>query len=108
MNRRSTKHLGIRFRYADEYHPSIEPKACALSVDQLRALPREITDELLKAAELLDSPRILEVIHRIGAMDQDLTKRLRDMVKNLQYKGYSWFWTSSRKGRANERDQCLC
>jgi signal transduction histidine kinase/CheY-like chemotaxis protein len=81
-----TKHLGIRFRYADECHPGIEQKACALSVDQFDALPQEITNDLLKAVELLDSPRILEVIHRIGDMDQDLAMRLRDMVKNLQYK----------------------
>ncbi|TXT40188.1 MAG: integral membrane sensor hybrid histidine kinase [Comamonadaceae bacterium] len=81
-----TKHLGIRFRYADEPHPANEQKVCALSADQLRALPQGITDELLKAAELLDSPRLLEVIHRIDDMDQALANHLRDMVKNLQYK----------------------
>ena len=81
-----TKHLGIRFRYADEHHPDIEQRVCELCSDQLRALPQEITDELLKAAELLDSARMLKVIHRIGDTDLVLANRLRDMVKNLQYK----------------------
>jgi CheY-like chemotaxis protein len=81
-----TKHLGIRFRYADDYHPGAEQNTCTLSVEQLHALPREIIDELLSASELLDSPRILGVIQRIGDIDQELAKRLRDMVKNLQFK----------------------
>jgi signal transduction histidine kinase/CheY-like chemotaxis protein len=81
-----SKHLGIRFRYADEVHPGMAQKVCAVSVDQFDVFPQEIADELLKAVELLDSPRTLEVIHRIGNIDQDLAMRLRDMVKNLQYK----------------------
>jgi Amt family ammonium transporter len=81
-----TKHLGIRFRYADGDHPGTEQKLGALNADQFLALPREVTDDLLKAVELLDGPRILEVVHRINTMDQTLAMRLRDMVKNLQYK----------------------
>lgn len=81
-----TKHLGIRLRYADEYPPSTERKAGTLSTDQFRALPREMILELLKAAELLDRPRILKVIHRIEDIDHGLAMRLSDMVRNLQFK----------------------
>jgi Amt family ammonium transporter len=80
------KHLGMRFQYADETPPTAEKKAYELNADQLYGLPRELTDELLKATELLCGPRILEVIGRIGDMDHELGERLRRMAENRQYK----------------------
>lgn len=80
------RHLGLRFRYADEYPPAVEKKVCELKVDQLYKLPQELSDELLTAAELLDGPRILEAIDRISDRDHELGERLRCMAKNLQYK----------------------
>ena len=80
------KHLDIRFQYADEYPSTAEKKAWELNADQLYELPQDLTDELLKAAELLDGPRILEVISHISDINHELGERLRRMVENLQYK----------------------
>ena len=81
-----SRHLGIRFKYADESLLTAEKESGQLSADQLYKLPRELTDELLKVVELLDSSRILGVIGDIGSIDQDLGVQLRCMAENLQYK----------------------
>ncbi|MDX9971589.1 MAG: ATP-binding protein, partial [FCB group bacterium] len=47
-------HLGIRFQYAVESPATAETKTSELNVEQLRKLPRDITDRLSKAVELLD------------------------------------------------------
>ena len=79
------RQLGIRFRYADESPPTAEKKAGELTADQLYELPRDLTDELKRAVELLDGPRILEAIRHIGGMDHELGEHLRYMAENLQY-----------------------
>ena len=80
------RHLGIRFRYAGESRPTGEKKAGKLTVDQLYELPGDLVEELSKAVELLDGPRILEVIRHIGDLDHTLGDRLRCMAENLQHK----------------------
>ncbi|MDX9971588.1 MAG: cache domain-containing protein [FCB group bacterium] len=80
------EHLGIRFQYAETYPQAAEKMAWELNADQLFALPRELMDELSRAAELLDGPRILDVIDHIGDIDHELGERLRRMAENLQYK----------------------
>jgi signal transduction histidine kinase/DNA-binding NarL/FixJ family response regulator len=81
-----TKHLGIRFKYADEDEQASGKLVFELTVDQLCELPPEIADELLKAVELLDAPLILEVISRISDRDQGLGEVLRRMAESRQYK----------------------
>ena len=80
------KHLGIRFRYADDHPPTAERAGCELTADRLYKLPRDLTDELLRAAELLDGARMLEAIRRIGDLDHELGELLRCMAENLRYK----------------------
>ncbi len=80
------RHLGIRFQYIGEVPLTAGKKACALNAGQLFRLPRDLADELSKAVELLDGPRILQAISRISGMDQELGERLRHMAENLQYK----------------------
>jgi signal transduction histidine kinase/DNA-binding response OmpR family regulator len=80
------KHLDIRFRYDDENPPTSEPQTSKMNADQFHSLPHEITHELSKAVELLNRPRMLEVIGRIDEIDHELAEHLRRMVKNLQYK----------------------
>ncbi|MDX9974600.1 MAG: hypothetical protein RBU21_16565, partial [FCB group bacterium] len=79
-------HLGIRYQYAVESPATAETKTSELNVEQLRKLPRDITDRLSKAVELLDGPRILEVIRHIGDLDRELGECLRRMAENLQYR----------------------
>lgn len=80
------EHRGIRFQYADTYPPAAEKMAWELNADRLFALPRELTDELSRAAELLDGPRILDAIDHIGDMDHELGERLRRRAENQQYR----------------------
>ena len=81
-----TKYLGVRFLYAGEGTPATLKKTPELTADRLYSLPSEITDELLKAAELLDGPRVLDVAGRIGERDKELGEVLRRMAESLQYK----------------------
>ncbi len=81
-----TKYLGVVFLYAGEEVPAVEEQPPRLTTDQLCGLPKEMTDELLKAAELLDGPRILKVIGRIAERDKELGEVLRRMAESLQYK----------------------
>ncbi|MBU4261356.1 MAG: PocR ligand-binding domain-containing protein [Proteobacteria bacterium] len=80
------KHLGIRFRYADDDSPTVERKSCEVTAEQLHKLPENLTDSLLEAVELLDATRILGVINRIDGIDHELAESLRKMAENLLYK----------------------
>jgi signal transduction histidine kinase/CheY-like chemotaxis protein len=81
-----SRHLGVRFLYRDEEPSVVEKKVRALNGDELSGLPRELTDDLAKAVELLDSPLILDVIRRIDGHDHELGERLRRMAEELRYK----------------------
>jgi hypothetical protein len=76
----------VRFLYRDEEPSVVEKKVRALNGDELSGLPRELTDDLAKAVELLDSPLILDVIRRIDGHDHELGERLRRMAEELRYK----------------------
>jgi hypothetical protein len=52
----------------------------------MRKLPADLLDELRHAAVLLDGQRCLEVVEKIGRIDDNLGARLNDMVNNLEYK----------------------
>lgn len=80
------KHLGIRYRHSDADSSAAGITTGVLTADQLRKLPRHLADDLLKAVQLLEGPRILDVIGRISDLDHELGERLRCMAENLQYK----------------------
>ncbi|MFH0730333.1 MAG: response regulator [Pseudomonadota bacterium] len=80
------RHLGMRFQYADEYPSTAEKKAFVLNADRLFGLPRDLTNELSKAVELLNGPRILDMIRHIHDIDHELGEDLRCMAENLLYK----------------------
>ncbi|WP_162255202.1 ATP-binding protein [Rhizobacter sp. Root1221] len=80
------KHLGIRYRHSAPDSAGAGITARALNADQFRKLPPPLVDELLRAAQLLEGPRILEVIGHISSLDHELGERLRRMAENLQYK----------------------
>jgi signal transduction histidine kinase/CheY-like chemotaxis protein len=79
-------HLGIRYRHSDSRAPGIETTLSASVADGLRGLPPHFADDLLSAVQFLESPRILEVIARIGELNHELGERLRRMAENLQYR----------------------
>jgi signal transduction histidine kinase/CheY-like chemotaxis protein len=80
------EYLGVRFIY------EAEPAAIAVAageeagVARMRKLPADLLDELRHAAVLLDGQRCLEVVEKIGRIDDNLGARLNDMVNNLEYK----------------------
>jgi signal transduction histidine kinase/CheY-like chemotaxis protein len=80
------KHLGIRYRHSDADSAAVGSATGALNAAQLRRLPQPLADDLLRAAQLLEGPRILDVIGRISDLDHELGECLRRMVENLQYK----------------------
>jgi len=80
------KHLGIRYRYSNVNASASETSTSALDANQLRRLPRHVTEDLLRAAQLLEGHRILDVIDHISELDRGLGERLRRMAENLQYK----------------------
>jgi Amt family ammonium transporter len=80
------KHLRIRFRYAGDSPTIADEMPYELSAARLSQLPRELVDELLRAARLLERRRILEVISHINRIDHDLSERLRRMAEDLRYR----------------------
>jgi len=79
-------HLGVRYRRSDAQVPRNEMTLSPSVADGLRALPLHLADELLRAVQFLESPRILEVIDQIGELNQELGERLRRMAEDLQYR----------------------
>jgi len=80
------KHLGVRYRYSNLEASASETATSTLDANQLRRLPRHVTEDLLRAAQLLEGHRILDVIDHISELDRGLGERLRRMAENLQYK----------------------
>ncbi|MEJ2200386.1 MAG: cache domain-containing protein [Desulfuromonadaceae bacterium] len=81
-----SRQLGVRFRYEEALPVPDEENEPALTADELARLPRELTDELYAALELLDSARILEVVSRIERQDPALGSRLQRIAEKLQYR----------------------
>ena len=80
------KHLGTRYRYSDVDSSAPGVTTWTLNADHFRELPRHLVDELLNAAQMLEGPRILDVIGHISDVDHELGENLRRMAENLQYK----------------------
>jgi signal transduction histidine kinase/DNA-binding NarL/FixJ family response regulator len=81
-----SRHLGIRFRYDEEEPLIARNKEPTLTSEELSLLPKDLAVQLIKAVEILDGPRILEVISRVNDCDQKLGRRLQWMSENFQYK----------------------
>lgn len=79
-------HLGIRFRHSDSGTSENEANVSTSVADGLRELPPHFADDLLRAVQFLESPRILSVIAHISELNHELGERLRRMVENLQYR----------------------
>ena len=79
-------HLGIRFRHSDSGTSENEKTVSASVADGLRELPPHFADDLLRAVQFLESPRILGVIGHISDLNHELGERLRRMAENLQYR----------------------
>jgi signal transduction histidine kinase/CheY-like chemotaxis protein len=79
-------HLGVRFRRSDSRALPTGSTLPASVAKGLRALPPHFADDLLRAVQFLESPRILEVIAQIGELDHELGERLRRMAEDLQYR----------------------
>jgi len=79
-----SKHLGVKFLYAEEKAAGAE-EIIELQVTDLQKLPPDLIRDLLGAVELLDRPLCLDVINRISGFDEKLADRLHEMVGKLQY-----------------------
>jgi len=75
------KHLGLRFLYSDE--PA--DKKYKFDLSELKNIPADLIQELLKATEGLDEQHCLSVIGQISNINNNLGEGLRRMVENLQY-----------------------
>lgn len=80
-----SKHLGVRFAFADAPPPAAANGPSDLSLAQLEQLPADLLLELRDAVVLLDGPRCLELARRVGTIDGELGARLRRMFDNLRY-----------------------
>ena len=81
-----SKHLGVRFLYADEQLPVAATGMDELDVAQLKKLPPALINELQEAAVLLDDQKCLKVAGMISDHNHELGAHLRCMVENLQYR----------------------
>jgi len=83
------KHLGARFLYAANQPPPVaagEDGLDMVDVAQLKNLPPALLEALHEAAVLLDEQRCLKAAGMISDDNPKLGRRLRHLVKNLQYK----------------------
>jgi signal transduction histidine kinase/CheY-like chemotaxis protein len=81
-----TKHLGVRFLYADEQAQAAATEDYELDVVQLKKIPPDLIENLREATVLLDDQHCLKVAGMISDHNHELGERLRCMVENLQYK----------------------
>ncbi len=82
-----TKHLGMRFLYAEEETPAATTEVGELDEDELKKIPPDLIENLLAAAVLLDEQHCLKAVGMISDHNHELGERLRGMVEDFQYKG---------------------
>jgi len=80
------KHLGIRYLHSDADASEHGVTTFSLNSNQFWDLPRHLADDLLRATQFLEGPRILEVIGHISELNHELGEHLRHMAENLQYR----------------------
>ena len=81
-----TKHLGLRFLYAEEEAPAAATEEDELDAEQLKKIPPDLIENLREAAVLLDDQSCLTVAGMISDHNHELGERLRCIVENLKYK----------------------
>ncbi len=81
-----TKHLGLRFLYAEEAGTAAAPEEAELDNEQLKMIPPDLIENLREAAILLDDERSLKVVGMIRDHSHELGEHLQRMVENLKYK----------------------
>jgi CheY-like chemotaxis protein len=87
---RLTRHLGVRFVYADEAHATSAPRP--LTLDQLAiatvtatALPAVWRADLQQATVAADLDRMLALIDQLRATDPALADQLTELARNFNY-----------------------
>jgi CheY-like chemotaxis protein len=82
-----SKHLGIRFRYAEPLDTAIEKKPSAeMAMAHFHKLPLELLTALREAVELLDPELCIEIAGQISDIDFPLGAEIRHQVENFQYR----------------------
>jgi PAS domain S-box-containing protein len=79
-----SKHLGLKFLYAEKPEGSIAA-APELSAARLAALPVELVSQLHQAVVELDTVRTLTLIEQIGEQDASLGEQLGALAQSLDY-----------------------
>lgn len=80
------RHLGVRFRHADEKTPADSAGPPGVDEARLGKIPPDLLRDLTDAAVLLDGERCLQVVGGIEEHDPELGKGLRHMLGNLEYR----------------------
>ena len=81
-----SKHLGVRFRYAENEVPAAIKDETDLESEQFRKLPPELIKSLRESVLLLDDQRCLQVVGAISDDNYELSMQLRRKVEDLKYK----------------------
>lgn len=79
------KLLGVKFLYSDNEKAVPQGREVGLDPERMMKVPSNLTDDLQKAAVLLDEKHCLKTIGIIGAHDPPLGSCLHRMVKDFQY-----------------------
>ena len=80
-----TKHLGLRFLYAEDEVTAESAEDAKLDLEQLKMIPPDLIENLRKAAILLDDERSLKVVGMISDFNHELGENLLRMVESLKY-----------------------
>ena len=82
-----TKHLGVRYVYAERVTESLEttPSAVVLTSEALATLPVALRGELYEAALLLHPESVLAAIEHIREIDPELATDLALLAQHFRY-----------------------
>jgi len=80
-----TKHLGVRFIYAEKADNNIEQINTELTVKDLIVMPQDWLKRLYKASIDLDESLILDLIKEIPESHQSLIQGLKNIVDSLEF-----------------------
>ena len=79
-----SKHLGVRYKYEDNEKPDKKTEI-RITPETLKTLPVELINEFREALELLDRKRCMEIIGRIGAVDQNIGERIKRLAEKMRF-----------------------
>lgn len=81
-----TKHLGVRFLYAEEEAPVVATRKVELDAEQLKKVPSDLIETLQQAVVLLDKEYCLKAAGMISDHNHELGEVLHRMVERMEYK----------------------